>query len=97
MSDVAHRLHQDWSERTTTFEVVQDVQPYLERNKAVRDLPQKSDWGRHVASVPVVIINRWLNEEWGRGNTGLRLGTEEWNRIVWKKLRDPAWAYLRTG
>jgi hypothetical protein len=95
MSDVLHRIHQDWSERTTTFEVVQDVEPYLERNKELRKQPQKSDWGRHVASVPVVVINRWLKEEWDRGNTGLHLGSEEWNRLVWNKLNDPDWAYLR--
>lgn len=95
MSDILHRIHQDFSEKTTTFEVVQDVEPYLERNKELRSQPQKSDWGRHIASVPVVIINRWLAEEWERGNTGLQLGSEEWNRFVWKKLRDPDWAYLR--
>lgn len=95
MSDIAHRLHQDFGERTTTFEVVQDVEPYLENNARLREMDQPSDWGRHLASVPNVVINQWLYEEWTRGNTGLRFGSEEWRRIVWKKLNDPAWAYLR--
>lgn len=95
MSDILHRIHQDFSEKTTTFEVVQDVEPYITRNKELRSQPQKSDWGRHIASVPVVIVNRWLGEEWARGNTGLQLGSEEWNRLVWRKLRDPDWSYLR--
>lgn len=93
--DVFHRLHQDHSERTTTFEVIQDVEPYLERNKMLRSQPQKSDWGRHIASVPVVLINRWLNEEWSRGNTSLQLGSPEWRALVWRKLQDPDYAYLR--
>lgn len=96
MSDVQLRVHQDWSERATTFEVVQDVEPYLEHNKELRSQPQKSDWGRHVASVPNVIINRWLQEEWDRGNTSLTFGSPEWRALVWKKLQDPDWAYLRT-
>lgn len=60
MSDVFHRLHQDAGERTTTFEVVQDVEPYLERNKAIRDLPQKSDWGRRVAYFSTRLTNAQL-------------------------------------
>lgn len=97
MSDVMHRIHRDHGERTTTFEVVQDVQPILEWNKVLRSQRQKSDWGRHVASVPNVIINRWLQEEWARGNTTIQLGDAEFMQMVRKKLRDPEWAYLRTG
>lgn len=95
MSDILNRIHQDHSERTTTFERVQDVEPYLEWNKVLRDQPQKSDWGRHIASVPNVIIERWLNEEWQRGNTGLVLDSPEFKQLVWKKLQDPDYAYLR--
>lgn len=89
------RVHQDWSDKTTTFEVVQDVEPYLEHNKQLRSMEQKSDWGRHVASIPNVIINRWLQEAWNSGNKGLKFGTPEFNEIVRKKLDDPDWAYLR--
>lgn len=95
MSDVLHRLHQDFGEKTTTFETIQDVEPYLDWNKMLRSQRQKSDWGKHVASVPVVIVERWLNEEWNRGNTGLQFGTEEWRQLVWRKLQDPDFAYLR--
>jgi len=51
----------------------QDVEPILERNAALRGEPQKSDWGRHVATIPNVILVRWLNEEYARGNTQLRI------------------------
>lgn len=73
-----------------------DVEPVLERNKALRSMPQKSDWGRHVASIPNIIMVKWLNEEWGRGNTGLRYLSPEWDKIVERKLQDPEWKYLRT-
>jgi hypothetical protein len=31
------------------------------------------------------------------GNTGLRMFTAEFNDLVARKLRDPDWAFLRTG
>jgi hypothetical protein len=74
----------------------QDVEAILERNAALRGEPQKSDWGRHVATIPNVILVRWLNEEYARGNTSLRMFTREFDEIVERKLRDPDWAYLRT-
>ena len=77
-------------------ESMQDVEPILERNALLRTMPQKSDWGRHIASIPNVIMTRWLNEEHARGNTALRMFTKEFNELIAKKLRDPDWAYLRT-
>lgn len=74
----------------------QDVEPILERNKALRSQPQKSDWGRHVATIPNVILVRWLNEEYAAGNVSLRMYTPEFNELVARKLADPEWAYLRT-
>lgn len=75
---------------------MQDVEPILERNKQLRLMEQRSDWGRHVASIPNVIMTRWLNEEHARGNNNLRMFTKEFDELVAKKLRDPDWAYLRT-
>jgi hypothetical protein len=77
-------------------ESMQDVEPILERNKMLRGMPQKSDGFRHVASIPNVIITRWLNEEHARGNTQLRPFTPEFDEVVKHKLADPDWAYLRT-
>jgi len=76
-------------------ESMQDVEPILERNKALRSTPQRSDWGRHVASIPCVIMTRWLNEAYAEGNTQLRMFTQEFDELVAKKLRDPDWKYLR--
>lgn len=75
---------------------IQDVEPILERNKRLRTMEQRSDWGRHIASIPNVIITKWLNEAWACGNVDLRFGTKEFDELVARKLRDPDWAYLRT-
>ena len=77
-------------------ENVQDVGDILDNNARLRATPQKSDWGRHVASIPNVIMTRWLNEEWAKGNTTIRLFGPEMDALVERKLKDPEWAYLRT-
>lgn len=78
------------------IETYQDVEAILEHNKELRKERQKSDWGRHVASIPNVIMVKWLNEEWSRGNTSITLFGPEMDALVERKLKDPEWAYLRT-
>jgi hypothetical protein len=75
----------------------QDVEPILARNARLRREPQRRDWARHVASIPNVILVKWLNEEHARGNTGLRLFTREFDELVARKLADPDWAYLKAA
>jgi hypothetical protein len=79
-----------------TVHTHQDVEDIIERNKALASVPQRSDWGRHVASVPVNVINRWLDEEYARGNVDLRWGSKEFMALVARKLADHDWLYLRT-
>ncbi len=79
-----------------TVERVQDVEDIIERNKALQSEPQRSDWGRHVATIPLIFLERWLNEEHARGNTTLRLFTPELDALVKRKLADPEWRFLRT-
>jgi hypothetical protein len=74
----------------------QDVEAIIERNKSLQREPQKSDWGRHVATIPNNNMLTWLQEEWSRGNVNLKLFDAEFNRIVAKKLDDPDWRFLRT-
>jgi hypothetical protein len=78
------------------IETSQDVEAILEHNKELRKERQDSDWGRHVASIPNVIMVKWLNEEWSKGNTTIRLFGPEMDALVERKLKDPEWAYLRT-
>jgi hypothetical protein len=96
MSDVLIRPHFDANGKDLAVEHVQDVEPILEWNKEARRDEQRSDWGRHVARIPNVIYVKWLHEEHAKGNTSLRMFTEEFDRIVQRKLQDPEWAYLRT-
>ncbi len=78
------------------FERYQDVEDIIERNKALQTVEQKSDWGRHVASIPNVILELWCNEEYARGNVTLRIFTKEFDELVARKLKDPDWKWLRT-
>jgi hypothetical protein len=82
---------------TVIASTTQDVEPILARNARLREGPQCGEWGRHVASIPNVILLKWLNEEHARGNIGLRLFTREFDALVARKLADPDWRYLRTG
>ena len=96
MSDVVTRLHCDSDGRTIIIASTQDVDDIIEHNKLLQTMPQRSDWGREVASIPNIFVVQWLNEEWKRGNTELRPYTREFNQLVMRKLRDPDWRFLRT-
>ena len=81
--------------RALTIQRVQDVEPILERNKQLRTMEQRSDWGRHVASVPNVVLEKWLNEEWARGNIHMQFGSDEYYEMVERKLQDPEFREFR--
>jgi hypothetical protein len=89
-------LHVDQSERELTINRVQDVEDIIDLNKYLQTVKQQSDWGRHVATIPNIFYEKWLREEHERGNIGLRLYTEDFDRLVEKKLQDPDWKFLRT-
>lgn len=95
MNEVRRQAHYDAADRKFTFEIVQDVEPILEQNKTLRSEKQTGDF-RHVASIPNVILTRWLNEEWERGNTTIRVLGPEMDALVERKLKDPDWKWLRT-
>ncbi|RTE91907.1 hypothetical protein [Bradyrhizobium sp. LVM 105] len=91
---VSTLYHADGSK--IVIERVQDVEPILEHNKTLQTLEQRSDWGRHVASVPNVILEKWLNEEWDRGNINMQFGSDEFFQMVERKLQDPQYRAFRT-
>jgi hypothetical protein len=93
MSGVTTRVHLDRSDGVVHVERIQDVEPILARNKALQSVPQQSDWGRHIASIPNVILERWIQEE---GVNYLALPGEEFARLIRRKLSDPDWRHLRT-
>ena len=90
------KLYVDEGDKTLTFVNVQDVEPILELNKAQRSEDQHSDWGRRIARVPNSILLQWYYAEVAKGNTSLQMYSEEFDRIVARKLDDPDYAYLRT-
>jgi len=94
----------DHQTRETTIETIQDVERYLEHNKALRNRDtatsgrlnsisrqqiRDSQWW--VASIPVGVQYKWLKED----------GIDIWNKDHWpgvrKKLNDPEYEYLRTA
>jgi hypothetical protein len=82
---------------TGYVELEQDVEPILENNKRLQNTPQdKKSSFRHVASIPNIFLNRWLNEEYARGNVSIKLFGEEMDQLVERKLKDPDWKWLRT-
>jgi len=90
---VRTRVHRDGSDRLIHFERVQDVEPVLESNKARRGQRQSGDF-RHIASIPNVVLERWMNEE---GVNYLALPADEFARLIRRKLADPEWRWLRTS
>ena len=87
--------HYDHDTKITRIESVQDVEPILEMNKELAKTEHqakgiKNSWW-HAASVPNLIIEKWLKED----------GIDFFNQDHWpaikRKLNSPEWRYLRTG
>lgn len=93
MSEVLTRLHKDESAGLVYAERIQDVEAIIERNKALQTDRQKAETFHHVGTIPNVILEKWINDD---GVNYLALPGEEFARLVFKKLRDPDWAFLRT-
>jgi hypothetical protein len=77
-----------------TVNRVQDVEPILDKNKWLQTVAQP--WAgtfRHVATIPNVILEKWINEE---GAPVLSMSKQEFSQFIKKKLNDPDWRYLKT-
>ena len=76
------------------FETVGQTDPITERNKAMRthnDGYTADRSMRRVASIPYILINKWLDEEgWNA------LDPANHDRLK-RKLNDPDYAHLRTA
>lgn len=71
----------------------QDCQDIIDRNKALQNEPQKSDWGRHIGTIPNGILLHWMVTE---GVNLFALPADEFGRYIKRKLDDPDWRFLRT-
>lgn len=104
----APRIDWDESGPTTRFHfnedgsivverVAADISHILDANKAEENhKTYDTELGRHIGEIPNIIVERWLNEEFERGNIHLRPFTAEFAELVKQKLRDPDWKWLRT-
>jgi hypothetical protein len=98
MSDVKRRIWYDPDADVLYSHVRQDVEPLLDQNARWREQEQpNTDGMKHVASVPVSILELWLNQEVARGATHLTLASKEMDQIIRRNLRDPAWKFLLTA
>ena len=88
-------FHHDPHTGESTIETVQDVEPYLEVNKKLQNMPEYSKQGMkdeflHYAFIPDSIILKWKVE----------LGIDVYNpndkKAVFKLLNDPEYLYLKT-
>lgn len=95
MSDVINNILLDRGEKRIVAVDTQDVEPILEQNAVDRSTEQSNDCARKVATVPNVILTRWLYEEHERGNK-IRMFSKEFYELVYRKLSDPEWSKLRT-
>ena len=75
----------------------QDVEDIIEDNKRWKNAGKQTGFWRKTASIPLNIILQWLNEEWARGNTTLKLFGPEFDALVARKPKDPDWRYLLTS
>ncbi len=95
MSEVLTRPIVDRSTGKIAIERIQDCEDIIEGNKVLRGEAQRSDWGRHYARVPNVILEKWFNEAYHAGNVSLKFYGPEFDAICARKLKDPEWAHLR--
>jgi|TARA_R110000822_G_scaffold293891_1_gene415924 GTP-sensing pleiotropic transcriptional regulator CodY len=80
---VKTKFHYDHSTDNVVLESIQDVKPLLELNK--KELNNDSTYGpqlnngmRKVASIPLVIIEKWKRE----------LGVDIYNKNDWPKIKQ---------
>lgn len=74
----------------------QDCESILDANKRMQNGEKQVGNMRLTSQIPVIIIEQWLREEWQRGNIGLKLADAEFDALIFRKLRDPDWKWLRT-
>lgn len=85
MTELRHQFHGN-GDRTFTISAEQDVEPILDRNKAMQNADKQRGDFRLVASIPAIFIEKWAREE---GVNYLRLDKQEFARLIAKKRRDP--------
>lgn len=97
-------FHKDPATGVCAIEEIQDVAPYIERNKAIQNMHAggakglteysrrgiKNGWW-HIGTIPVGVQLKWLREY------GVNIYNKDHTAKVKRLLNDPEWRYLRTG
>lgn len=93
LTGVATYHHYDHHTKQTIIEEVQDVSPFIERNKQaqINDTKQgiKENWW-HVASIPIGVQYQWMKEH------GVNIWDKNHKKAMFKLLNDPDYRYLKT-
>lgn len=85
---VISEFHYDHSSDLTTIKMVQDVEPIIENNKDLRSQGKgytPSGDMRHVASIPLVVVEQWIKED---GVNFMTLPRHEKSIYLRRKLND---------
>lgn len=90
-SDVVTKLHRE--DDKFVFTRTQDVEPILERNKALQNEGRRRGDFRHIASIPNVVLEQWINEG---GAPVMQMNKHEFAKFIRRKLNDRDWLFLRT-
>jgi len=93
LTGITQYFHYDETDGKWGIESVQDVEPFLDRNKARQNDENYSKNGIkndfwHVAHIPNVVIERWLRE-------GIDVYNKDHIKKVRAKLNDPDYRYLK--
>ena len=86
---IISQFHYDHDGDMSIVQRVQDVEPIIENNKRLRAEDKgysSSRELRRVASIPLVVIERWMQED---GVNFLALGKQDKSAYLRKKLNDP--------
>jgi hypothetical protein len=89
-------FHYDEMTGDVHIETQQDVEPLLNRNKALQNNEEYSKQGIknemwHFAHVPIVVQLKWL-VKYGAENDPMKKGNE---KLLFSLLNDPEWRYLK--
>lgn len=88
------RILLDSNGQDLAVEHVQDIEPYLDYAKTMRDYEQKSDWGRATHEIPHIEEMKLLNEQYAKGNN-IQYGSKEWTELFKRKLKSGDWECYR--
>jgi len=95
--NVATIYHLDDNGRTVlATERWQDCEAILDDNKRMQAGERQVGAMRLTSQIPLIVIEWWLREAWQRGQIGLKMVDREFDEIIFRKLKDPDWKWLRT-